>query len=474
MSNFYSSSKTKNTQPWWFWILLAAFLVVASITAWMAFRMVRDAVISLAASFPEFQLQQEPDASPAIWDELQPFDVNAPLQGENAPPPQPWDGKSRVTVLLLGVDHRDWNPDDGPPRTDTIILATIDPQSETAGVLSIPRDLWVEIPGFGYSKINQAYFLGEANRLPEGGAGLAIDTVEAFLEIPISYYVVVDFNAFVSLIDEIGGVQIDIPYSIELDPLGDHNTTTVKPGVQTLSGDLALAYARARNTPGSDFDRIQRQQQIIFAVRDQVFRLEMISTLMQKAPTLYENVAQGVKTNLSLQQIVQLAWLSLQIPDENIHRKSIRPEHVYSTISPQGWSILQPIYEEIFALRDAVFDSQPASVPTVVAGMSLAQRTVEEKAIIEVLNGTFFAGLASRTAEFLEGKNLQVGEIGNADQIYAATTIIDYTGKPYTLSYLAQLLNVPQNKIYHRYDPDKEADIVVLLGEDWAANNEMP
>ncbi len=452
---------------------MIAFVVVASITAWMAFRMVRDAVVSLAASLPELKLQA-PEEGPALWDEIQPFDVNAPLQGENAPPPQPWDGVSRVTVLLLGVDHRDWNPDDGPPRTDTIILATIDPQSETAGVLSIPRDLWVEIPGFGYSKINQAYFLGEANRLPEGGAGLALDTVEALLDISIPYYVVLDFNAFVSLIDEIGGVEVDIPETIELDPLGDHNTTTLKPGVQTLSGELALAYARARNTPGSDFDRIQRQQQIIFAVRDQVFRLDMIPTLIQRAPALYEKVAQGVKTNLSLQQVAQLAWLSIQIPEENIQRKSVRPEHVYSTISFQGWSILQPIYEEIYALRDAVFNSQPAAVPTVVAGMSLEQRAVEEKALIEVLNGTFYTGLASRTADFLRGKNLQVGEIGNADHIYAATTIIDYTGKPYTLSFLAEVLNVPQNKIYHRYDPDKEADIVVLLGEDWAANNEMP
>ena len=93
----------------------------------------------------------------------------------------------------------------------TIILATIDPQEMTAGMLSIPRDLWVNIPGYGYNKINQAYWLGEINQEPEGGAGLAIDTVEKLFGIQIPYFALIDFNSFIHVVDELNGVKINIP-----------------------------------------------------------------------------------------------------------------------------------------------------------------------------------------------------------------------------------------------------------------------
>ncbi|NIW46265.1 MAG: LytR family transcriptional regulator, partial [Gammaproteobacteria bacterium] len=94
-----------------------------------------------------------------------PFEINAPLQPENGPPPHSWDGTSRINVLLLGADSREWEANFGPPRTDTMILLTLDPQSQTGGMLSLPRDIWLEIPGYGYGKINQAYFFGEADQI---------------------------------------------------------------------------------------------------------------------------------------------------------------------------------------------------------------------------------------------------------------------------------------------------------------------
>ena len=180
----------------------------------------------------------------------------------------------------------------GPPLADTLILATYDPQSQTIGLLSIPRDLWVDLPGLGYHKINQSFQMGEATNYPGGGPAMAMDTVEALLDIPIHFYVLVDFEAFVRLIDEIGGVKIDVPEQIVVDPLGDHNTKVLQPGIQTLPGDIALAYARSRNTAGSDFDRAERQQQVIMGVRERVASFEILPTLISKAPALYQGTFQ--------------------------------------------------------------------------------------------------------------------------------------------------------------------------------------
>ncbi len=120
---------------------------------------------------------------------------------------KPWDGAARVTILLLGLDYRDWEARDKYSRSDTMILLTLDPLTNTAGILSIPRDMWVAIPGFKHGKINTAYYLGDAYQLPGGGPALAVKTVESFLGIPINYYAQIDFQSFVRFIDEIGGVK---------------------------------------------------------------------------------------------------------------------------------------------------------------------------------------------------------------------------------------------------------------------------
>jgi LCP family protein required for cell wall assembly len=453
------------------WVFLVIFAIIASLTAYLAFSMVRSAIASLGKN-PDPPNIQEPFQEPA--QDLQRFlDVSTPLQSGDNPPAQAWDGHSPITILLLGVDDRDWEPDNGPPLTDTIILATINPQERSAAMLSIPRDLWVEVPGEGYHKINQAYRLGLANGHPTGGNGLAIDTVESLFGIDIPYYALIDFNAFVRLIDEIQGVKIDVPEAIRVAPLDDR-TILLKPGIQTLPGNVALAYVRNRDTIGSDFDRVQRQQQVIVAIQKRLIRFDMIPTLIQKAPILYEEIAAGVMTNLTLQQAAQLAWLTTQIPPENVRRFSIQPDQVINAMSYDGMAILQPIPDELLALRDSFFSNETPTSPQVVQEMDPGERTIEENAVVTLRNGTYTTGLASETGEYLRGLNIQIVDIANAEKIYAQTTIIDYAGKPYTLAYLAEILNVPPGRIYQRYDPSSETDIMVILGEDWATNNNMP
>jgi len=468
----YTKGKIKKPHDKMFWVLLVSFLVFVSLTAYLAFSMVQDAVSALGNA-PDRPVIQEPPPEPAQNQEKF-LDVSNPLQTGNGPPPIPWDGKTPVTLLLLGVDYRDWVNGNGPPLTDTIILATIDPQSRTAGMLSLPRDLWVDIPGYGYHKINQAYSLGEANHEPAGGAGLVLKTVEGFLDIPIPYYALVDFNAFIRVVDEIGGVKINVPESIEVDPLGDNNTQTLQPGVQTLPGEIALAYVRTRDTAGSDFDRIQRQQQVILGIQKRLISFEIIPILMDKAPTLYNDVASGVKTNLTLEQTVQLAWLTTRIPESNIKNLLIGSEQVTNAISWEGMAILQPIPEEILKMRDLLFSVEPVSSPEIVVNMDPVDRIIEENANVIIRNGTITPGLATRTQEYLLERDINVTWVGNADQVYAGTTLIDYTGKPYTVAYLAEILNIPPNKIFQRFDPESTVDITIILGEDWVENNDLP
>lgn len=458
---------------WVVGVLVVVFLVAILLTTYLAFSMVRNAVFSLR---PEIESPEivEGETYTTPQDIANLINIDTPLQAEDGPPPEYWDGLSRVNVLFLGVDYRDWMNGQGPPLADTLILATYDPQSQSVGMLSIPRDLWVELPGLGYHKINQSFQLGEATDYPGGGSAMAMDTVEALLDIPIHFYVLVDFEAFVRLIDEIGGVKIDVPEQIVVDPLGDHNTKVLQPGIQTLPGDIALAYARSRNTAGSDFDRAERQQQVIMGVRERVASFEILPTLITKAPSLYKELSSRINTNLNVKQIFELAWDIQQIPEERIRRRVISHDQVVLSVSFEGMSILLPIPDEILFVRDEVFSTETENSVSVETVTSAADFIAAEAASISVRNGTLVAGLAARTDYFLQSEGITAIEITNADQLHNQTTIVDYTGKPYTRQYLAELLGTNPGNVYDRYDPASPYDIIVVLGEDWAEGNEMP
>jgi LCP family protein required for cell wall assembly len=474
-NNQTQPSKTTN---WLLIALLVAFLLAALLTAYLTFVAVRDFVLSWSLTqLPGIAVSNsgEPLATAGPGTPVVIQDAQTPLQVVGGPTPEPWDGASRVTLLVMGLDYRDWLAGAGAPRTDSMILLTIDPLTRTAGMLSIPRDLWVTIPGgFENNRINTAYSLGEQYKVPGGGPAQAMATVEALLGVPVDYYALVDFNAFIKFIDEIGGVKLDIPEKIKVDPLGDNNTRTLKPGVQNLTGSLALAYARVRKGEGDDFGRAQRQQQVILAIRNQLIRPRMLPELIAKAPILYNELASGIKTNLNLEQVIKLAWLAQQIPEEDINKGVIAPpEMVLLSKSAEGDDVLKPIMDKIRALRDSVFFSKEKASPAAV-GMSPVQLVQAEAPRLSVLNGTSETGMAARTTEYLQAQGIQVTNTGNADQLYTNTTVIDYTGKPYTLRYLVDTLKISPNHIFSRYDPASQADVVLILGQDWAVSNPMP
>jgi LCP family protein required for cell wall assembly len=450
---------------------ISLFVILALVAAYFAYTRTFDFFLSFnIAQIPGLAIQSTATVSP----NLDGSPVPTPLPTlSSGPAPVPWDGAKRITVLVMGLDYRDWEDGDGPPRTDTMILLTIDPLTKTAGMLNVPRDLWVSIPGFEYGRINTAYPLGIAFNVPGGGPALAMQTVESVVGVPIDYYAIIDFYAFEQFIDELGGINIAVPSEITVDPIGQANTVVLKPGNYRLDGPTALAYARARHTEGGDFDRAARQQQVILAIEDRIIELGP-AKIAARAPAIYNELTAGIHTNLSLDDALKLGWLALEIPREKIQQATIAPPNaVMFAKSPDGsQDILIPVPEQIRLIRDQIFASSSMASPGLTSGDARANMQAEAASIV-VANGTYVGGLASDTQTYLQSQGANVVGTQNSDYT-TYTRIFDYTGKPYTDRYLVDLMNITPYSIFFQYDPNSQVDVLVILGDDWAGNNPMP
>ena len=449
---------------WVVWGLGGAFVLLAVLSALLVFSTVRGIASSwTGVGFPSiFSSEQD---SPEQVGEGTPASLAAPDLVDNTPS---WNGVDRINILLLGLDFRDWQSGDGPPRTDTMMLVTIDPIAETAGMLSIPRDLWVEIPGFEHNRINTAYFLGEANRLPGGGPGLAMATVENLLGVEVKYYALLEFSTFERMIDEIGGIDVLVPERMKISPIGEQSYwLDAKP--HHLDGPATLAYARARKTDGGDFDRADRQQQVIMAVRDTIFELDSMPTLLAKAPILYQELASGIHTNLSFDEMVSLGLLAMKVNPSEVEKGVIAPpEMVLLETHFDGAQVLKPIPDKMRALRDEIFTGTGAIAPT-VQDIQATEAAQVEKARLSILNGAGIEGLATETAEFLTGQGLNIVEISNADRhdYDKSRLIVHSQNYPYTLRYLTEMLGLTEGQILRPVYPLPDVDVAVVLGWDW-------
>ncbi len=449
---------------WVIWGLGAAFGLAAILSGFLVYASVRDLTASWtdAGGFPTFRSSGGTGEAEVPGAEATPTRV---VLGEEL---EPWNGTDRVTILLMGLDYRDWLEGEGPPRTDSMLLLTVDPVAQTAGMLSIPRDLWTEIPGFEHNRVNTAYFLGESYNLPGGGPGLAMKTIENLLGVPVQYYAVIEFSAFERAIDEIGGVHVWVEEPIKISPLGQQSKWLKGDRGHLLNGPEALAYARARKSEGGDFDRAQRQQQVAMAILDQITGLEMVPTLLRNAPALYQEVASGIRTNLTLDQMIRLGLLAVQIPKGNIQRGVIAPpEMVLFEFLPDGAEVLKPVPDQIRLLRDEIFTVTGAIGPSIPTD-DPSDAALAENARVAVLNGSGVEGLASNTTAYLAERGINVARTDNADRHdYAKTLLIDYTGNPYTALYLMDLMSLSESQILSQSSPDNEVDVALILGADW-------
>jgi polyisoprenyl-teichoic acid--peptidoglycan teichoic acid transferase len=290
--------------------------------------------------------------------------------------------------------------------------------------------------------------------------------------VPIHFYAQIDFFAFERLIDVLGGVEVNVPEEIVVDPIGPGNTITLDAGKQLLDGPVALAYARNRYTKDGDFDRARRQQQVILAIRDKVLNLNMLPSLVANAPVIYQQLEDGIHTNLTLEQVTQLAWLGQQIPRENIKSGVIGNKHVRYGTSPDGLAIFIPVMSQIRLLRDEIFTT---SDPRLAAAESdLASLMQAEASQVSLVNMSRSPELLERTASYLQEQGAQLLETSQRTEQSDTSRIIDYTGNPYTIQYLVELMGLKPSQIRLEYDPSSQVDITLYLGNDWAGNNPLP
>ncbi len=376
----------------------------------------------------------------------------------NRPPPSPLLASSNI--LLLGVDLRRDNPEEGV-RSDTLMLLHLDPIGGWASVLSVPRDTLVDIPGYGEGKITTA-FLRAFESTPDGndgtafGAALAADTVEQFLGLRergerIDYVATVDFDGFASMIDAVGGVEVDVPFEI-VDteyPTEDfgYTTITIPAGVQQMDGERALQYVRTRHAD-SDFGRAQRQQQVVRAIvqrlRSQPLLLRPLSALR-----LIDAAGGTVRTSLPVGRLDALLMGALlaRVDPEQIGQYRISPESVS--------------FQEFGS--DLVWD--PAGVQAVVQEALSPPGEAREAAVVQVLNGTGIGGIAGQVSENLATRKFELAAAGNAEPV-ERSVIYDYGSHPITRRRLSSsLADMPVEQRPAEEAPG--ANLVVVLGADY-------
>lgn len=264
---------------------------------------------------------------------------------------------ARTTFLLVGIDRREgtgWSY-----RTDTIMLITLDPQTQSAGLLSIPRDLQLTIPGWGDDRINTANVYGYQNDYPGGGPALLQATVLSNFGIHTDGCVLVDFQTFVRIVDSLGGIDVDVTETLldtrYPDPRpGDpyaFKTVIFEPGLQHMDGARALEYARSRMST-SDFDRARRQQQVVVALREKALGLKAVP----RWPALAAAVLDGTHNTLDLIQLLRITFASWRIDAANLRLAVLEPPLVYSYQRPDGaavqlpnWDLINPLLDEILA-----------------------------------------------------------------------------------------------------------------------------
>ncbi|MCB9437836.1 MAG: LCP family protein [Anaerolineales bacterium] len=291
-----------------------------------------------------------------IYSGVEGEEVRGALDG-NSMVIEPWDGNERFTVLLMGLDGRPGEAN-AQCRTDTMMVISIDPVHDRIGILSIPRDTYVEVPGYqGLRRINEACPLGNLY-LPGNGPKLAMQTVQYNFGIRINDYIMVNFDTFIKIVDRIGGVDVEVTRTIDDPTYPDmyygYDSFHIEAGLQHLDGITALKYARSRHG-SDDIDRGRRQQQIIFAVRDKVLSADMVDDLLAQSLPIWNDLDEGIDTGLSLEQLVRLALYAKDVPAENIKNAVVDWNYLRSYRTETGADVVVPERNNLIPLMLEVF-----------------------------------------------------------------------------------------------------------------------
>ncbi len=386
-----------------------------------------------------------------------------PLVTPDLPIPDPVEqlhlDKDIVNILLLG---RDTDRTSTSYRTDVIIVLSINKAANSVTLLTIPRDLYVYIPGWTMNRINTAAVHGDSIRYPGGGVALLEQTILYNLGIPIHGWARVDFQGFKNIVDLVGGVDVPVTCAMQdwrltdptLDPQNADNWQlyTVPTGVQHMDGDLALWYARSRER-SSDYDRSRRQHQVLRAIFQKALNLQMVT----KVPQLYAQYVQIVDTDLKLGDLLQFVPLAANIQNARIKSRFIGRPQVTSWVTPEGADVLLPNRDAIAALTAEAFLPPPSNV------------LARQAPAVEVWNGTTNPDWTALAADDLNWDGIPP-VINQADATnYPKTVIYDFTtsAKGSQIGELQRLFRVKTENVIASPDANAQYAFRVVLGSDF-------
>lgn len=394
--------------------------------------------------------------------------------------------QGRTNILLAGVSTDDPGHD-GADLTDSIMLMSIDTKNKKAFLLSVPRDLWVNIPGYGYSKINAANVYGDQDSFkesdyPDGGIGLLEKTLSRTLNLPIHYHVKMNYSALRDAVNAVGGVEVTIESDDKrglYDPnisAADKGPLKLANGKQTLDGQTALNLARARGDPPgdgrypygfsqSDFTRTKHQRMLMIALKNKVATPGVIANPI-KLGQLFDALGNNVSTDFKPSEIKRLYDLSKVIDTNNIASASFNDAEgknlLTSYRTPDGASALIP----------AAGVGDYSDLQLYLRKLTSNDATTKESPKVVVLNAGETIGLASAEGNFLTSRGLQVIQVGDAPAPQARTSIVDQSKgkKPQSK---AKLIELYGNNVTTTAVPGYEtADFIIILGANQRAHVE--
>ncbi len=412
------------------------------------------------------------------------FNKDINLEGEK---------KDRINILLLGMGGLGH---DGPFLTDTIMIASMQPSTNEVALISIPRDLGVRIGERGIYKVNHASAFGETEKAGWGGA-YATEIIANTLNIPIPYHVRLDFTAFEEIIDEVGGIRVDVPKAFTdyqyPGPKNSYQTISFKQGPQTMDGSTALKYARSRhgnNGEGSDFARARRQQQILVALKDKVLSFGTLTNPL-RIKKIMDALEKNMTTNMSFDEILEFVKMGRELDTTTIRNLVLDDGphgFLVNASSPGGAFILSPktgsfadittAITSIFTTTSTLHSTEPeyreAEPPLAPTGTPAVLSHTEADPSIEIQNGTWSAGLAARIEARLKEHKIYSDKVGNVNPDYKPLTtsgiyILDPSAHD-TGTEIGTILNIP---LLTTLPPEitplvTHSNIVILLGEDFA------
>jgi LCP family protein required for cell wall assembly len=368
-----------------------------------------------------------------------------------------WPGTERLNLLIMGLDQRAGSA--LPGRADVIMIATVEPVTRKVSLLSIPRDLWVEIPGHGENRINSAYFYGEFDGAEGGGPGLMKRTIELNFGIDIDYYGTLDFQCFKQIIDILGGITVDVPDEIRDDQYPDdsygYTRIYIPAGSQLMDGETALQYVRARHE-SSDFSRMRRQQQILLAIRDKALRLDIIFSLPELIPML----GKAFSTDLPVESLLGLADLGAQVELGDVELRVIDESLTIPYVAPDGAQVLLPRLDQIRAMLSQVFEEVPVTEES--------SHTYRVDAQVIVRADASRPELAAEVADLLQRRGYDARPASDGVRIESEGTFIaSRRDMAETAILVAGLLQVGPEFVMLEPDVGNDMDIVITLGRDF-------